>query len=531
MFTARQTLWNKIVEASTYWRNISGEGKPQDFATVGAPSGTPVGNSTADEVVDRINAAHDTIDIIDERTNGIIAKLGALPNDATVAQALSSIGVAADLGGNLLNNSDFASGGDKASFPGWSLVTSTPDQFYWGVDNANQRVQGTRYMGLLCQQKNGDFNAAVVSDWVAVEPDKWIQISAWLAARECTATLVLQWGADNDTYLRDAATSETIPANAYFGTNNLDGWKRVWTKAQVPTDARFARLVFGKGLYLALPGRNDLSWAFMLRPQLCLAAPEQTEPSPYRPAGGGAGLTAAQAYIKNVETVAAGAGAAAAQVKSILAVDAGGQSARLNTVEQVAATAFDRVTGARWSKEAVAGNGRAQLTVYAFDNNGNTQAGVDIIGNVTISGDLTVDGTIRTSKLAGNAAQSVQFARTSGQTFLPSNQTTRVVQLTFEKFVQESSIDLVANLRMRSTDDIQGQFRVMNLNNGATEDNFPIWMVGAGSNFQVPIALNWIATGWAPGVYTIAIDFFRQEPDGQMFAEAGSIIKVHEIKR
>lgn len=111
----------------------------------------------------------------------------------------------------------------------------------------------------------------------------------------------------------------------------------------------------------------------------------------------------ATARIDQVEQVAASANQAVAQRVGSLEATTGGQTSRLNTVEQVAATAFDRVSGARWSKEAIAGNGRAQLTVYAYDNGGNLSSGVDIIGDVAISGNLMVGGSITTGKIANNA--------------------------------------------------------------------------------------------------------------------------------
>jgi len=493
------------------WSGVYGEGKPADHATYGAPGDSPVGDSTANQVIQRIDAAHETIDELE-------ALIGNIPDGSTVAQEITRV-AAAEVGGNLLPNSDFAAG-----TAGWGLVTNTPQEFYFATDNAEFTVTGEHYAGLLCLQRNGDLGAAVVSDWVAVTPGSWVQISAWLASRECTATLRLQWGNGSGGYMSDAADSPTISGPR--GWENLDGWQRVWTKAQAPEGARFARLVLVKGQYLANP-QGDLSWAMMLRPMLALATADQTVPTNYRPTGGGAGLARASARIEEVSTAAASDTAAVASRTTNLEADYNGLSGRVSTTEGAVSTLNGKV-GAYWKTTATSPQNRAQLTIYAEANGG---AGVDIVGDVTISGDLAVDGTIRTSKLDGNAAQSVQFARTSSQQLLTYGQSTRIIQLTFQKFVQESSIDLYANIRMKSGDDIVGSFRIINLNNGAVEDTFPIWMVGANDNFQVPIALNWIATGWTPGIYTLAIDYISQESDASTWAEAGSIIKIHEIKR
>lgn len=58
-------------------------------------------------------------------------------------------------------------------------------------------------------------------------------------------------------------------------------------------------------------------------------------------------------------------------------------------------------TAARWVTSSVAGNNRAQLSIYA---DANTGAGVDIIGDVSISGNLLVGGSVNTGKLGANAA-------------------------------------------------------------------------------------------------------------------------------
>jgi hypothetical protein len=493
------------------WNGVTGPGKPADNATVGAPGDTPVGSSTGNQVVARIEAAHATIAELE-------SLIGNIPADSTVAQEINRV-AAAEIGGNLLPSSDFANG-----TAGWGLVTQTPQEFNFATNNAEFTVTGEHYMGLLCKQPNGDIGGSVVSDWVAVTPGAWVQISAWLASRECTALLRLQWGDGSGGYLSDAADSSTVDGPR--GWENLDGWARVWTKAQAPTDARFARLALIKGPYLSNPA-NDLSWAMMLRPMLALATADQTVPSNYRASGGGAGLARASARIEEVSTAAAGQTAAIASRTTSLEASYNGLTGRVSTTEGAISNINGKV-GAYWSTTTVSPNNRAQLRVFAEANGG---AGVDIVGDLTVSGDVLVGGTVRTAKLDSNAAQSVQFARTSNQQLLSYGQSTRIVQLTFQKYVQESSIDLYANIRMKSGDDIVGSFRVTNLNNGNIEDTFPITMIGANDNFQVPIALNWIATGWTPGIYTIAIDYLSLENDAQTYAEAGSILKIHEIKR
>ncbi len=60
--------------------------------------------------------------------------------------------------------------------------------------------------------------------------------------------------------------------------------------------------------------------------------------------------------------------------------------------------------------ESVAGNNRAQLKIYA---DANTGAGVDIIGDVKISGSLLVTGSVTSGQLGANAATAGNFGYTA----------------------------------------------------------------------------------------------------------------------
>jgi chemotaxis protein histidine kinase CheA len=342
--------------------------------------------------------------------------------------------------------SDFAGGTS-----GWKLFSNNRSQFDWDVDNADFTIPGEHYQGVLCRQRDGSLTAVIQSDWVAVEPNDWWQASAWLASRECTASIVIDWGDANGYQISASAESERIGRGTYTGWVNLDEWKRIWVKARAPSNARFARLAMIKGPFLTNSG-NYLSWAFMLRPMLAPSSSAQTSPSPYAPRGSGADLSGIQTSMARIEDTAEAAATtanAAASKVSTLETNVNGYGSRINTVEQSVTTvrntaneAFDRVTGARWSKEAIAGNGRAQLTVYAYDNNGRIFSGVDIMGNVTIDGNLTVNGTITSTKMARNAATQVWYTGSSTMRTpinAPSDYTT-MLSMNFTKYMGIESV-------------------------------------------------------------------------------------------
>lgn len=64
--TAAATVANNITTAGTtaLWPSVTGTGRPADNATVGAPSGTPVGSMSADDVSGRVSAAIDSSGLI-----------------------------------------------------------------------------------------------------------------------------------------------------------------------------------------------------------------------------------------------------------------------------------------------------------------------------------------------------------------------------------------------------------------------------------------------------------------------------------
>lgn len=109
--------------------------------------------------------------------------------------------------------------------------------------------------------------------------------------------------------------------------------------------------------------------------------------------------TTAEAAIANESTVRANAITAEANARSALAARVGSTESSITTQAGVLATVLGR-TSAFWEVTAVAG-GRAKLRVYADANSG---GGVDIEGDVRISGNLLVGGSVNSAQLAANAA-------------------------------------------------------------------------------------------------------------------------------
>jgi hypothetical protein len=148
------------------------------------------------------------------------------------------------------------------------------------------------------------------------------------------------------------------------------------------------------------------------------ASTSSTQSATYRDQAAGSASTAstqasnALTQATNAQTSAASASASAASASSSSITAANSAASAASSASATAAivatqaTAISDLQGrtaARWVTSSVAGNNRAQLAIYADANSG---AGVDIVGDVAISGNLLVGGSVTTSRLAANAVTS-----------------------------------------------------------------------------------------------------------------------------
>jgi len=104
------------------------------------------------------------------------------------------------------------------------------------------------------------------------------------------------------------------------------------------------------------------------------------------------------AFILDMSKVQVGGGVSIGSRLSGIDASIGGVSASVAVQSSAIATLQGR-TSAFWSVGVTAG-GRAQLSVYADINGG---AGVDIVGDVRINGNLLVTGTVNSTQIAANA--------------------------------------------------------------------------------------------------------------------------------
>lgn len=128
-------------------------------------------------------------------------------------------------------------------------------------------------------------------------------------------------------------------------------------------------------------------------------------------AAGSAGQAASSASAASGSSVVASDNAAAAKryadTAASVSLDITNLEAKVSTSETAIAT-LEGYAAARFKVEASAGNGRAQLSVYADSNGG---GGVDIVGDLSVRGDVIVDGTVYTRKIqAGSIVDTSSFS-------------------------------------------------------------------------------------------------------------------------
>lgn len=314
-------------------------------------------------------------------------------------------------GGNLVKNSSFPNQ-DRSQ---WSWGGNYATNWNFGVDfdNANWRPIGEH--ALYIQQT--DNNSGVYGEYTTYMPcevGKYYEGSLYTGLHRAPATLYVLPVDASGNWMVSQGASASIPA-AYAGGPDLSSWGRPFVKiGPIPAGARQIVILARKS---GTTSGND-SYLFLCRPQLKEVTATTQGPSVYSP------------------------------------------SANWATVEQTSAAATDAWsrTRAYWQVNAAVPGQRAQLTVYA-DNGG---AGVDIVGNVSISGNLVVDGSIwagsklidgsiNTQKVADNQITSPTVFYNGAQISAAANTWTKISEVTLTTIGKPVLLNTCAAVRMSNT--------------------------------------------------------------------------------
>lgn len=194
-----------------------------------------------------------------------------------------------------------------------------------------------------------------------------------------------------------------------------------------------------------------------------------------------------------------------------------GHTATLTTQAATNATVAGKLA-AYWQVDAVAG-GRAQLKVWADANGG---GGVDIIGDVSISGNLLVAGTITTGKLADDSVTDVQQAY-NGSNAYGAGMSTWVTVASFSVTLAQAG-DIIA-LSTQKTEYTAGE---QPTKSRLTIDGVEVAFV-EGNAYSDSVALSG-KSSLAAGTYTVQLQFKSNGSGEYIPAGLGSLITIRRYK-
>ena len=247
------------------------------------------------------------------------------------------------------------------------------------------------------------------------------------------------------------------------------------------------------------------------------------------PAGTNVAGVSASTLVSNASTALSTANSAASGVTSL--------NGRVTTTESNITT-LQGYAETRWTVSAVDGAGRAQLSVHADANGG---GGVDIVGDVGISGNLIVSGTVTTTKIASGAvtapilgsgaAQRAMFWSTTSDLAIPDNSVANVATLSFEKLDSDSVLELQFFANVSSPDDIQftGGFLIDGTQVQTCIAN--IILDTRTSSGRMPITPFAFIAGVSAGSHIVAFNVINNETDNvSLTVLAGSTLKVVELR-
>jgi len=152
-----------------------------------------------------------------------------------------------------------------------------------------------------------------------------------------------------------------------------------------------------------------------------------------------------------------------------------------------------------------------------------------IIANAAITSAHIENLTVGTDKIAYFAAQKPYFAALASDQALISTVETPILSLAITKAISDSVVDIEANLRFYSTDDIRA---TAFLYDGSTQLDFiNIYVNGAGKLLHLPVSLSFVDNRTGTGSRSYTIKVVRDGGASNVTVRAKSNLNIVEIKR
>jgi hypothetical protein len=350
-------------------------------ASSAATSSSAAGSSAASASYSAITASTKA----GEASSSASAAAGSASTASSQASAAStSASLAATYstaGGNLLVNTEIV-----PDTSGWANNSVGMVATHGRSQPSAEWVLTGEHTLSIVQPNNGSSGYAEWTQVINVKPNQWYDVSGLAAAHRCTVQVYFQWVDGNGSAGAAPSTGQFTPGT---GGNKIQDWTNYGYKAQAPANAVRANLILRK--FPTLSGQTD-SWAWFCRPQVRETYADAPTPARYAPGRAGAVLSNMSASISTTQNTVATANAAIASHETRL------QAAESNVSQTMGAVSdLQGRTTAYWQVQAVAGDGRAQMRLVADANGG---GGVDIVGDLRVTGNALITGTVNPEALA-----------------------------------------------------------------------------------------------------------------------------------
>jgi hypothetical protein len=472
-------------------------------ATNGAPEGTPVGEGTAKDVIDALKAL-----------GGPTATAGDIVSAARALVDRAMQSSLAALGAQLLGEERKARWERLTHLDGAELTTRVHQEI-------RERIEGDTAIVERVDEIEATATDGISAAMAAISLEQIVRASADEAetlARETAISLVQTDVADVQAAIvteastrasADAAEASLRQALAASVASDIaDVNAAILDEASVRATADTAEATARQALAATLTGNiGDVSAAVIAEQTARVSAD-----------------AALASDISSVETTMNGHTASITQVSQSIDGVLAKYGLRLS--------AGNKIIGILGNNDSVVG-GFDVVADYFRIWDPDDEAGYTIFavedGAVYIRKAIIKDATIDTLKIADHAVTQPYFASLASDQALVSTVETPILSLAITKAISDSVVDIEANLRFYSTDDIRA---TAFLYDGSTQlDSINIYVNGAGKLLHLPVSLSFVDNRTGTGSRSYTIKVVRDGGASNVTVRAQSNLNIVEMKR
>lgn len=208
---------------------------------------------------------------------------GAVVADKIAAGSVATTKLAIGGGGNLMENSNWIAGVSN-------FVLGSSD--IKGEHSLSIRSAGSNYAGTSYKTAHAFQNGASagtqsiyfhalnggISDGFPAVAGEWYEASMSLYALRCDATISITFRNASGGWLGFVQSGNVVNSG---GSDNPDGWARLWVKGQAPANTAMVSII----VYKSGTTSGSTSYLFMHKPMIAKTHAAATEPTPYAPSG------------------------------------------------------------------------------------------------------------------------------------------------------------------------------------------------------------------------------------------------------